>query len=232
MKLAAITLFLLILLPVIGSAQQEQNDKPTEDTYAVVLLNNGATIRGNIYEKKEGKYIRIRMQNGVEFKLKYKDIYVITDEENYARLKEEFRQKREIEEKKSGPKIRPMIMTLGGAYITKDKTGYQVTAIGFHHTTGGSYIGLGLSYLTEVQKDGKIVVLGEYRRLGLLGKSNLFFFTNLGLIFQMESGFGLNIPIDNFNLIIQSSFKYLTGSNDSGDEKNYTGLAVNIGFSY
>ena len=229
-KILMVLILLILVLYNIGICQENRYH---ESNYAVILLNNGATIRGDMYENVEGKYIRIRLENGGDFKIKYNKIYAITDENNYMRLKEEFNTKKQAKK----PKLfRPQILTLGGFHFTESRNAYQLAAIGFYNLNKHSRIGLGLSYVwengTKLEHYDKLTVLVEYRQENIFGFKNTFVYTNLGLIYQIEAGLGINIKLGKAGFITQAGYKYLSNEDHAIREMDTSGLSVNIGFIY
>lgn len=67
----AVLVFCMMCLAVCGMAQTEK--------YDVILLKNGAVVRGHILERIEGKKIVLKLLDGTKYEVPYRKIHSITD---------------------------------------------------------------------------------------------------------------------------------------------------------
>jgi hypothetical protein len=215
-------------LSVTGLAQTS----PAEKTEDIILLNNGATLKGRITENVENKKVTLVRADGVEFEISYKKIYAITDQISYDSVRAEF----DARPKPKKTFTRPEIITMAGLLLIDSKSYLSLSAIGGYYFGKDSFLGLGLAM--DDPENGSLVIMGELAYYRNIGNLKWYIYGNGGPAIESDNdesdfggarlgtGLGLRIPWGKTPLTVRLGYRIYTGNkSDSID-----GISVMAGF--
>ena len=217
----------------------------TDSTVSVILLNNGASIKGYIVvDEPDQPVVIIRQSDSMKFELPRKKIFRITDPEHFAEVRAEY---------DNIPKKKPLlddpeIWTFPGIAWGESELHFCADGLGLYRAGDAYRVGLGVGYSFEENGILTLVAHG-HRNLGS-AKIRLNLFVEAGYTVRfvgdefdsggnggwvLSTGIGFReFSTDWFDWIGRIGYRYLALGECASDEgrPNRHYLIAQIGFAF